>query len=338
MATLPEHERGKAGWMPELLSEFISALGIKSVMAKQESYGGTEWYILKAVLPGVVTNISQVEKYCANCRQKQHDNMLQEIYDLNQRTEEESATRLIQLQGDTTSISIQLKHCQISSGIDEQQVSISSELANMGIFISPDEMGKHDFCLKMQDDVIKKIGLVAILSNKSIIDFPAQYRSCTKELLFSGYSLRSLFLHDNNRLVIESLLGKGVPVKILLVDPETEAAAIRAKMPSYGSQRELFEQIRWTIEQTKNLNEKIQSKCGHTKNNIVLRLTHRPPSCSYFFSDHLCFFSLYSNRVTGSRGQCFIYSSKDGAFGSYYHFLIEDFKGEWYRAKRIIYD
>lgn len=336
MATLPEHERGKAGWMPELLCEFMSAIGIKSTMAKQESYGGTEWYILKAILPGVVTNIRQIQKYCADCRRKQHENILQQIYDLNQKTDEESATRLIQLQGDCTSISIQVKHCQISSGTAEQQVSPASKLDNIGIFISTDEMGEHDFCIKMQDDVVKQFGLVAILSNKSIIDFPAQYRSCKKELLLSGYSLRPLFLHENNRLAIESLLKNGIPVKILLVDPESEAAATRAKMPSYSSHDELFEQIRWTIQQTKNLNKKLLSDDDPV--NLELRLTHRPPPCSYFFADNLCFLSLYSNRVTGSRGQCFIYTSKDGAFGSYYHFLIEDFKGEWERAMRITND
>ena len=338
MATLPEHERGKAGWMPELLCEFLSAIGIKSTMAKQESYGGTEWYILKAILPGVVTNISQGVKYCADCRRKQHDNILQQIYDLYQKKDEESATRLIQLQGDCSSISIQLKHCQISSGIDEQQVSTSAKLASIGIFIRSDEMGEHDFCLKMQDDVIKQFGLMAILSNKSIIDFPAQYRSCKKELLFSGYSLRPLFLHDNNQSAIESLLKNGIPVKILLVDPESEAATIRAKMPSYSSQDELFEQIRCTIQQTKNLNEKLLSGDDHVKSNLELRLTHRPPPCSYFFADNLCFLSLYSNRMTGSRGQCFIYTSEYGAFGNYYHFLIEDFKGEWERAMRITND
>lgn len=334
VATLPEHERGKAGWMPELLQRFMSAIGIESDLAEQEGYLGTQWYILRAALPGTAVSIGDVVAACSCFRQAQHDELLQQIDSLNQLTDEASAARLIQLEGDCSSISIQLMQCQALPTARAQQISAVAELmSNRGIYLTTDEMGEHDYCLTPEEDLAKQSGLVAILSNKSIIDFPSQYRSCKKELLFSGYSLRSLFLHDGNRLAIESLLQKGIPVRLLLVDPQSEAAIARAEMPAYGSQDGLCQSIDWTIQQAHSLRAKLLSEHEHCS--LELRLTRRHPPCSFFFADNLCFLSLYSNRATGSRGQCFVYSSGDGAFSSYYHFLIEDFRGDWDRALEV---
>lgn len=333
MATLPEHERGKAGWIPEVLCELMGAIGINCAMATQESFGGTEWYIVKAVLPGAITNNRQIEQFCAEYRRKQHEKILLQISELNQKTDEQSATRLIQLQGDCASISIQLRHWENNSSPKDAHTTIATQLANLGIYINTGEMAEHDFCLKMEDDIVNKLGLAAILSNKSIIDFPAQYKSCKSELLLTGYSLRALFLRDNTKTAIEHLLSNGIPVKILLVDPDSEAAIIRSKMPSYSTPDEFREQVLWTINQACKMKEQLSKNSALI--NLELRLTHRAPPCSYFFTNNLCFLSLYSNRATGSRGQCFIYSSKDGLFGSYYHFLIEDFKGEWERSRGI---
>jgi len=338
MTTLPEHERGNAGWAPDLLGEFMSEVGIDSSLTSLESHGGTEWFILKANLPGTVTDLDQIEKKCGYRRQKQHDNLLGEANELQEKIDEESAVRLIQLQGDITSISVQLMRWKIDSGIESQPASSLADFTSMGIYIRTEELGAHDFCIKIQDDIFNKTGQLALLSGKSIIDFPKLYRSCKRELLFSGYSLKPLFSKHENYSAIQSLLQNGIPVRILLVDPDSEAAVTRSKMPSYSNPNKLIEQIHETIEAAKSLRTQLLADSDEAKSNLEVRLTHRPPPCSYFFADNLCFLSLYSNRVTGSRGQCFVYSSNDGALGSYYHFLLEDFKSEWDKAERIAND
>jgi len=68
---------------------------------------------------------------------------------------------------------------------------------------------------------------------------------------------------------------------------------------------------------------------------IEVKLTRRPPPCSYFFVDNLCYMSLYSDRMTGSRGFCFVFAPTSGAYGSYFHFLIEDFRSEWDRCAEV---
>jgi hypothetical protein len=342
VTTLPKHERGNAGWAAETLSEFLAAIGMKASVAKQESYQGTAWFIVRTKLPGTVHDVQRIEEHCAVCRQKQYDEMLRETETLNQLTDEASALRLIQLQGDCTSISLQIRQWEVKKGRGAAVVDSFTSLAQKGVHVAVDKLSASDFAIEVPSDVYAKTGLIAILSSKAILDFPTLYRSCRSELLFSGYSQRLLFATDGNRESLRSLVNSGRRVRILLVDPKSEPAALRAASPAYNGPEELVREIADTVASAlafnRGLEQEMPNASGSEHNRVEVKLTPRPPPCSYFFVDNLCFMSLYSDRLTGSRGFCFVFAPTKGAHGSYFHFLIEDFRSEWDRGSGVRFE
>ena len=188
------------------------------------------------------------------------------------------------------------------------------------------------------NDVAKRAGLIAVLSNKSLLDFPSLYRNCHREILFSGYSLRALLLTLENREALKQILRSDKLIRMLLVAPDSEAAKLRALARSYREPDELIKEIRNTIEWTKAFNDDFGAHTDQT-NRIQLRLTHNPPPCSYFFVDDLCFLSLYSHLATGSCGPCLVYGPGENMFGNnYFDYLYENFEAEWNEALEITDD
>ena len=176
------------------------------------------------------------------------------------------------------------------------------------------------------EEAYSKNGLIGILVNKKIIDFPALIRACRVELKLFGYSNEALFQDfESVKALGEVIQKKEIDVKILICDPHSEVAKLRDNEPLYR-ERDLISEIRNTVQGYQNFIKEISPK---DRGKIKLGLFDKIAYTSIVIFDQHCITSQYSNHLSGSAGDCFVYKNNPTCSSNTYRVIHQEFMTRW---------
>jgi hypothetical protein len=176
-------------------------------------------------------------------------------------------------------------------------------------------------------------GLKAILSSKTLIDLPALIETTMTRLWFAGYSQRLLFSRGPVRQALRDAAARGVDLRFLIVDPDSEAARARGRSEAYSAPDQLVEDIVQTIDGYRSFVDEIATE-GVTPNGdrTELRLCNTIISSSFFFADGACVCSLYSFNLRGGSAPAFILRETPGPQNDYFSLLLREFQTTWLKT------
>ena len=332
MINLPRVEPGKAGWDPKILEVLFHQLGCSAEVLVLVSHGGTRWFAIRASTGQVPVPFPQALECCGQARQLQLERLLKEVHELNQENEQDSRGYLrLVLQNDVTAISIQLETEFRTNSRSTSLPIQASNFATKGLILNPSCAGPLDYAISADGEIAKVAGLEAVLSNKRMLDIGNLVENATRFVFFAGFSQHSFFKDEKTILAIEHLVRLHRPVRLLLVDPISNAAQARAIVPAYSGPQDLFQAIDSTISAAKECQKKLLERIPieEVARYFSVALSSWTPPCSYFIIDNTCVVSLYSAHLTGSTGSCFVFRSDESATNSYYRVLRDDFNATW---------
>jgi hypothetical protein len=317
---LPTAERGRAGWERESLLALLQEVGFSVTAMSQVSFGGTPWFSMVAIPTGRSLPVKDAVKRTIHYRDAQRGKLLNAIRRLSDKTDPETAPDYVILADHITSISMQLHALGVAT-------VLTPTLGDLDIPLSP-VVSPIDYAGELAAGKARESGLVAVLSSKSLIDMPALLRTCKDAVLFEGYSNRALFRRDENIAALQDILSAGRSVRILVVDPTSTVADLRSREPAYKNENDFREDLEGTLADARRFMDRAVERHGaeYARQHFDLRVYQRVPACSYFLVDDLCVFSLYSRRLTGSRGPAFVYRETRTELNSYYAILKQDFE------------
>ena len=331
MVNLPRVEPGRAGWDPELLSRLFQNLGANAEQIALKSHGGTRWFALRVKTGSAPVSFERTIQLCAQTRSAQRDRLLNEVKRLNQQNQFDTSYLRVVLQNDVTTISLQLETEVADDGRPPSPPIEASGLSSLGLLLRVSEAGPLDYAVKAIGDVARVGGLLAVLSNKRMLDIADVVARAKRLVCFAGYSQHSFFEDPRMPRVIEDLLSESKRIRLLLVDPTSFAASARALVPAYSDPQDLPRAIRMTISAATTQHKALVERLGMDRVHQYFELAVTPwtPPCSYFIVDDTCIASLYSAHLTGSTGSCFVFRAGESATNSYYRVLRDDFEATW---------
>jgi hypothetical protein len=196
------------------------------------------------------------------------------------------------------------------------------------------ETGSATFsAVGLPQDVSHATGIAAVISSKNVIDFPRLLTGCRRLAYFAGYSERALFARAPTVAAIEKLIENGRELRILLTHPESAAVTARSAAPLYTEENPLAEEIRRSLKAFGELRDRLVGRVGATvSDRCRIRVTKQLPACAYFFIDHHCFTSLYTQSLSGGSGPSMVYEPGVGRV-TYYDILMQDFNAAWDTAE-----
>src|SRR5438045_3858072 len=128
-----------------------------------------------------------------------------------------------------------------------------------------------------------------------------------------------MFTRKDNVEAMTAALRKHVDIKILVVHPDSPAAALRSREPVYQDATKLIQDIRDTILLANRfLNDNPIVATAFKDGIFDVRATLRVPYCSYFIVDDLCYVSLYSRLLSGSSAPAFVFMVMQSDQTGYY--------------------
>ena len=331
MINLPRVEPGRAGWDPELLSQLFQNLGASSERIALTSHRGTGWFALRVRTGPAQISFERCLQLCAQARKSQRDRLLAQVKRLNLENQPDTGILRVVLQNDVTTISLQLETEVESDGKPASPPIEASSLSSEGLLLRVSEAGPLDYAVRATGDAARVGGLLALLSNKRMLDIASIVAMSKRFVSFAGYSQHSFFEDPRMPRVIEDLLSEGKRIRLLLVDPTSFSASARALVPAYSDPEDLLTAIRMTISAATEYREALVKRFDMQKVSqcFAVALTPWTPPCSYFIVDDTCVASLYSAHLTGSTGSCFVFRAGESATNSYYRVLLDDFEATW---------
>jgi hypothetical protein len=320
MARLAKPERGNVGWNKDLLVKCLEELNFKAASFDLISYGGVPWFSIICSVSLEPSEIN-VQKIVAKYRTTQLEMIETQVIDASQ--DWENTTELLLLQHEFTSLALQLRR----AGSLPYNTELEPSLQKMNIPTSKPQSSQFEYTCTMGPAVSSNSGLIAMISNKNLLDFPALISSAKKIISFGGYSNRPLFLSINNKIALNKAILKGVIINVLVVDPASRPARLRAEEPIYDSPEQFIINIETTIELGKKFYENIVSEIGMQQASKLFKFkaSARTPRWSYFIVDDTCYLSFYSITMTGSAAPCFIFRGLPGVINNYYHVVKQEF-------------
>jgi hypothetical protein len=332
---LSHPERAKAGWYLHLFQEFFSNLGIKSRKVQRNSYSGTPWFTLILEPNSTSIDLDKAVDICAQARYRQFSQIATKLKRVVQgEYGEDTLPEYLSLTNEYAGIGLQLQDVKPSYLPQPLQFSALKDLN------SPlrDSLGDFDFAERVSDEVTKKSGLIAILSRKGIIDFPKMIANCKEFTYFVGYSLHSLFGTEEDRETLHLMVRTGKRLYILVTDPDSDTARIRAQEPIYGNHHKLLEDIHETIEAGQKFYQMLCMTIGEekAKKHFRIRVTKRVPTSSNIIIDNLCFVSLYGRILTGTSAPCLVFRKTPGVIYNYYEIVLKEFEDAFAEATSVM--
>jgi hypothetical protein len=335
MVNLPRGERGNAGWTPDCLGDFLTSIGIQYHRMEQESFGGTSWFTFIGHVKGMHRDEYFVAQSCAKARERQKSLILEKLAQLRNSKESTDTLNLVTLQNDCASIDLQLADFLKLAVMDNQDPK-DIELRGIGILAKLNQLGSTEYAEVVSQGIFLKSGLAAILATKELLDIPGILRNCRESVAFAGYSQRALFQHQRNIDAMKGILQRGGSIRILLCDPDSTAAQLRSKEAVYLDPSNLIKEILATIDDGMLFHSQCIEQMGaEAARRFEMRISSHAPSCSYFIVDDSCFVSLYSHRLTGSRGPCLVFKSVPDVVYGYYEILKQDFMHLFAKASQL---
>ncbi|AEW01131.1 hypothetical protein A4D02_14310 [Niastella koreensis] len=318
MARLPKQERGNAAWSFELLKQCLEEMGFTVSGHQLYSHSGIPWFSMNCQLPTSKKDANMLD-IIAKYRSKQ-------LTDIRNKGKEltkvfENTSEIISLSLDCLALDVQLD--EIGWFNDSPTVS----LKDLNIPLTALSKSPTEYAAMTNAEIASPSGLVAMLSTKNMLDFPTLIKNAKEEISFGGYSNRPLFLKIENKTALKEAIGKGIKVKVLVVNPQSTAAQLRANEPLYKDPKNLIESINNTIEQGKNYFRELQLHYGEfiASKYYDLRASSRIPKWSYFIIDDKCYLSFYSMSYSGSSGPCFVFQNVGESLHNYYHVVRQEF-------------
>lgn len=172
-------------------------------------------------------------------------------------------------------------------------------------------------------------GLKGILSSKNLIDLPALIDTASTRLWFAGYSQRLLFAPGPVREALARAAERYVDIRVLIVDPASDAARARGKSDAYSAPAELVADISETIEGYRSFADEFARTIPDDPRSVELRLCDAIISSSFFFVDSTCICSLYSFNLRGGSAPAFVLKGSRGSINDYFTLLLREFQRSW---------
>jgi hypothetical protein len=332
MARLTKPERRNVAWTKDLLHACLEEYGFEvSGGLKLPSHGGTPWFAMLCrsrqgePIPRGVDGV-------ARHRLKQFHEIAEQLNDIG--VGFDNVDELLTLQQEFGSLGVQLRNTNWLPTAPNHEPT----LEKLGIPTRTPSKEQLEYACAAGDSIAGKSGLIAMISNKRLLDFPTLIRSAKKQLAFGGYSNRPLFLHEANVQALIEAIASGTRVRVMLVDPHCSVAQLRAEEPIYSAPEAFLYDIQQTINGGKSFFEHL---CGSIDRSIALsrfqlRSSKRVPRWSYFIIDDTCYLSFYSIVLTGSSAPCFVFRALPHVANNYFYAVQKEFSHVFEEATDLL--
>lgn len=332
MAQLRMPERGNVPWSRDLLERCLHSIGFKVRGFDLPSHSGVLWYaILCQSVQVDGSGMDCLESIVAQ-RKVQFEGILGKLKELTRSPE--NSDELVTLEHEFSCLSVQLDAAV--PGLSP--ISYEPRLGTMRIPTrSPNE--EHlEYACSTGKVVSAKSGLIAMISSKQLLDFPKLFASATSQLAFGGYSNRPLFSSVANITALKTAMSVGAHVRVMVVDPISDAARLRSMEPVYTNPDGFLGDIRETIHRGRLFFEDACEDLGreNAAERFELRASTRVPRWSYFIVDDTCYLSFYSIGLTGSAAPCFVYRALPDVTHNYFHIVQKEFSDLFSEAKNLL--
>lgn len=323
MQKLAKPERGNVGWDRLLLARCLEKIGFDVSDYLLLSHSGVPWFALLCNVKRTKVKLQydDVVEILANHRLQQ----LSKIEEVIKVTTEdyEKTEDLIVLHNEFVALTMQLR--KVGRLQDSSQFELSLEKIN--ILVKEPMPNLFQYAVATTEKVWQKCGLIAMVSNKHLLNFPKLIASAQKSIFFGGYSNRHLFSKKENKKPLLEAVKSGVDVRILIIDPESQAATLRSEEPLYKKPSSFIESITESIDAGQVFYNELVNKLGAdaAKRHFKFSMSKRIPRWSYFFVDDTCYLSLYSINMSGSSAPCFVFRSVQGVANNYFHLVRNEF-------------
>jgi hypothetical protein len=317
-------EAGRAAWHGDLVRTCFDIAGFTARVIPHTAFGGTKWYTIVATRREVTVEVSSLLRTVIGARKTQ----LERLHERLELVEPSNLYEFTHLRFDIAEISRQLRHAQrIDVEVDHSTLQVGDTLLRIQ---SGDRKGNLQYARELDEETRSVTGVVAILAHKRMVDLPHLFSSATKRIFFCGYSHRSIFRQESILGALSAALAREVNVRLLFVDPNSQAAALRAAEPAYEHSSSLLEDIVEAIgtaaEFRRQLIEAVQQR-------FEIALSVRAPCAAYFIVDELCIVSLYGPEVTGSGGPSLVLTGECASPSNLFRFLSADFELSWLQSR-----
>lgn len=322
MQKLSKPERANIGWDKDILLKCLGEIGFQTHDYLLKSHSGVPWFTFSCKLLAGMKNVKQkdVQHIIATHRFEQLSKIEEVIKETT--TFWEKSEELIILHNEFVSLCIQLR--KVGWLKDSPHLEPSFEQINIPVK-EPDPT-LFQYACATSDNVSQNSGLIAMISSKYLLDFPTLISSARKSVSFGGYSNRHLFQKQDNLVAIKSAIQAGVEVAILIVDPDSQAALLRAQEPLYENPEAFIGSINDTIEHGLKFYAELVEELGASAvTKFKLSKSIRIPRWSYFFVDDTCYLSFYSITMSGSSAPCLVFRGIKGVANNYFHVVRNEF-------------
>ena len=328
MGTLAALERYNTGWPGYVLRDALKNFGFALPGAVDlKGRSGTPWYALTVKQePGAhLPNRAEARAIVVEARREQLRRAIEEKRSLGEG--DESAATYLAFNEQIAVLNLQLYEFETGDGATAPTATLA------GLPLRP-LAPATEYAEEIRTRPSAESGLKAILSSKSLIDLPALVDTATTRLWFAGYSQRLLFAPGAIRDALKHAVRRGVNVRILIVDPSSDAARARGGSEAYSAPDELVGDIVETIDGFKTfsweLEEAGEGAVGDAE--LELRLCDTIISSSFFLVDATCICSLYSFNLRGGSAPAFVLRGRAGMYNDYFSLLVREFQTSWLKS------
>jgi hypothetical protein len=327
MTSLPTIERRNAGWPADVFQQLAMSFGF-AVPAPFDlkSHSGIPWFALtlndepSAAAP----NRNEATHLVLEGRREQLRRALEEQAGLTEA--DETAVTYLALSEQIAVLNGQIHAFEAGDGIARPGPSVA------GVELRPLADG-GEYAEELRSVRPGASGLKGILSSKNLIDLPVLIETATSRLWFAGYSQRLLFTPGPVREALARAAERGVEIRVLIVDPNSDAARARGQSHAYSRPDQLASDIDETIHAYRGFADEMQA--GATiegSKPVELRLSDTIISSSFFFVDMTCICSLYSFNLRGGSAPAFVLRGSPGSSHDYFTLLLREFQSSWLKA------
>lgn len=329
MQQLPSAESRNAPWSRDRLIELLRILRMEPTNDKVLlSKSGTPWFTIYCRPDRSVQDVDYIGGHICDIRSKMSEDLLGEIDHLNENDPDYPEMNLI-LARERATIDVQVadwskKH----PGVKGSQKKEKDQAGEVRFGSSPIVLkgAGHGLASRINDttDDPSVFDVMGILRSKDAIRMAESINNATARVWFFGYSNKHAFFDDSNVVAIAESTKRGTDIRILLVDPRSNAARARAEHPAYAYQADLESDIIQSLRRALELNAEYEGWAP-------VRVTPTAPPCSYFIIDDYCVASFYTAHSTGTSGQSFVLRNT-GTTGDFYSLLTNEFLVAYERA------
>ena len=334
MSELRIPERGNAPWSRDLLEECLQKAGFNIWGFDLRSHSGILWYAIICQRRERETSYADCLESVVSSRKTQADRILTRLMQLTKSPQ--NSDELVALEHEYSCISVQLRAATPTSLPESHEPRLEAMRIPTRVPVE-----EHlEFVCPVASSVSSKTGLIAVISSKQLLDFPKLFASATTQLCFGGYSNRLLFQSDANLDALKAAMLAGTHIRVMVVDPSSEAARLRSIEPIYAHSDKFIAEIRETIHSAQSFFVEASNKVGREIATCRFELcaSTRVPRWSYFIVDDTCYLSFYSIGLTGSAAPCFVYRALNDVNRNYFHVVQKEFSDLFSEAKNLLED